>query len=265
MNVLYKYRAINDNTLKMLKNTELYCSEPKCFNDPFDSYFEFDFNGTTDDLIKYFKSNGIPESDISCNLAKIRAGEKEIKDFFPREDHDNSSVLNISCFSEEPDNILLWSHYAKNHSGICIGFKTYYDAGSCCLHFSPDDLGKFHPDITSGIIPLSKVEYSDDMPKPYNRLKDDVKRLIEFVKTKSIIWIYEKEYRIILFKRIMKNNPIHFDQNEISEIIFGINADEKSKQKIRDIISRYKDNGKWINYYQCTREKGRYKIKLVKC
>lgn len=32
--------------------------------------------------------------------------------------------FNVSCFSEIPDSILMWSHYANNHEGFCIGYDT---------------------------------------------------------------------------------------------------------------------------------------------
>ena len=50
------------------------------------------------------------------------------------------SMLKISCFSEEPDNMLLWSHYGNKHTGICIGFKVYQEFKSNCIHLSSRDL-----------------------------------------------------------------------------------------------------------------------------
>jgi hypothetical protein len=29
----------------------------------------------------------------------------------------------VTCFSEEKDNVLMWSHYAENHSGFCIEYN----------------------------------------------------------------------------------------------------------------------------------------------
>lgn len=34
--------------------------------------------------------------------------------------HDN---YRITCFSERPDNILLWSLYSNKHKGICIEYN----------------------------------------------------------------------------------------------------------------------------------------------
>jgi hypothetical protein len=34
--------------------------------------------------------------------------------------HEEVGVL---CFSEKYDNILMWSHYAKSHTGLCVEFS----------------------------------------------------------------------------------------------------------------------------------------------
>lgn len=275
MDKIYKYRALEknisdtDNTVKLLKDNAIYFSEPKEFNDPFDSYIEFisidtskwlkDFQEKTkEEQEKYLERIGLSDDKIQ-KLKNIDI--KKPNSFYPSKSLQKSSRLRILCFSEEADNMLLWSHYSEDHTGICIGFKVHSEYDSYCLHFNPDDLKI--PDIQKGTISLFKVTYSEDMPNPYNIFEDRPERLIDFARTKSKCWEYEKEHRLIILDNMVAKNLIRFDPHEITDIIFGIKTEKKHKDKIRNIIDSYPNNGKWIKIHECSREKGKYKIKIT--
>lgn len=38
-----------------------------------------------------------------------------------------SQQIGILCLSEKPDDILMFSHYAKHHTGICLKFEATDD------------------------------------------------------------------------------------------------------------------------------------------
>lgn len=158
--------------------------------------------------------------------------------------------------------MLLWSHYAKDHSGICIGFKVHSEFNSQCLHLEPRDLNIFRSPIPRGVVPLFKMKYDIKMPAPYNRLIEDEKRLFDFATTKSDVWCYEKEHRIILHNNLLINNPVHFEPTEITDIIFGIKTKDTEKSRIIDITKKYPSSGNWINFYECHRAIGNYKVDL---
>lgn len=82
---LYNYTAINKNTLKMIKNHEIWLSHPDNFNDPVDP---------------------------SIKLFNINNGEYDYL-------IDN---IKIACLTAKNDNTLMWSHYADKHKGICIEY-----------------------------------------------------------------------------------------------------------------------------------------------
>jgi len=263
MNKIFKYRDItDDNTIRLLENFELFFNDPKNFNDPFDSYIELDSKGSLLDWEKYFTEIGLPPNVIKINLDQFKVRVLQPNDFDSDIYKELTSELKIACFSEEPDNILLWSHYAKDHSGICIGFKVYSEFNSQCVHLNPNDLNAI-PRTPKGVIPLIKVKYNCNMPSPFNRFKDDTRRLMEFPMQKSKKWEYEKEYRIILYNKLIINNPVHFAPNEITDIIFGIKTEDNHKNKILKIISNYPKRGNWINLYECKRKKGKYSLTFV--
>lgn len=51
---MFKYRDLRSaGTTKLLKDFELFFNEPKNFGNLFDSFIEFDFNGTLQDWGKF--------------------------------------------------------------------------------------------------------------------------------------------------------------------------------------------------------------------
>lgn len=95
-----------------------------------------------------------------------------------------------SSMSEVKDSMLMWSHYAQNHTGFCIEYE-----------FETND--KFD-------IFLHQVEYTKDR---YIVSKSDIsnKKSDWIYKTtccKSDVWSYEKEWRIVInnFDKMMPQN-----------------------------------------------------------
>ena len=64
------------------------------------------------------KKNGHEECNIDENKMKI-IFDKVFDDVFQKI---KTSIL-ICCFSLRNDSILMWSHYAKNHTGACVEFE----------------------------------------------------------------------------------------------------------------------------------------------
>ena len=93
----------------------------------------------------------------------------------------------IFYLSELPDSIVMWSHYAQNHSGIVLRFTD---------DTSDNPLTKARP-----------VRYVDQMPSLFNEESlsdmlagygglDHQKIMDEVVWTKSTHWAHEREWRI---------------------------------------------------------------------
>ena len=86
---LYKYQSFSINTLSSLSNNYLYFATPNQLNDPFDI--------ASVSLEKLLENLEINKMDFrTCSLSKNN------------------------------DNKLMWSHYAQEHTGICIGYKISY-------------------------------------------------------------------------------------------------------------------------------------------
>jgi len=90
------------------------------------------------------------------------------------------NTYGVICFSEKPDEILMWSHYSDNHKGICLEFTA--EKGT-----DLSNLDKNH-----------KVEYLAEYPRLMltDFVNNDLaKASIKVMWTKAKIWEYENEWR----------------------------------------------------------------------
>ena len=94
--------------------------------------------------------------------------------------------LSIMCFTKNFKNILMWSHYANNHTGVCIG----YDYSCSFFH------NKYSCSYSDNVGEIRRIEYTNDRPK-FIVPSDLVNDTSEWFK-KSKDWKYDKEYRVLL-------------------------------------------------------------------
>lgn len=198
---LYKYFPLNDHPRRktwltsLLLRGEFYLSSLDDLNDP----FEFSF-GT------------MPVS---------KTGYRTLIDAL----HDKTRNDGIICLSQKNDNVLMWTHYAERHSGICIEFETKKDK------------------IFQGV---NRVHY----PKSIMLSTDKDYRLI-----KSNDWEYEKEYRVIHPDRAKQTVVIN--QAAITGICTGLWIKEEDLSWLDSILKKRVNE---INKYSCEVDKKLKKI-----
>src|SRR4030042_874793 len=129
-NVLYKYGKFDEYVEKIFTHNEIYFSSPDGFNDPFDSKPHLTDYGTLKErklyLCKMYQKK-YPKKSKEDILADV---EMEIitkgRDGIVLEEALGKAVelmrnkLGICCFTKIRDNILMWAHYAKQHTGFCL-------------------------------------------------------------------------------------------------------------------------------------------------
>lgn len=247
----YKY-VTPETGQKIIENGTLRWSTPFLLNDPFDMQFAFQFRidhaaARAMALEKNWEHHYGKLHDRPLN--KLGQLIRQTRDQFPkmtREEFDETvgSVIDelmeltkrqlvefnkqivedgfsndkIICFTKDPENILMWSYYAQNHSGIVLRFTDE----------TPDN-------------PLSQarqVDYVSEMPSLFNEetLSDilsgyDVLNseflINEVVWTKSSHWAHEQEWRIYsgLGRTVNSYEDIPFTKTELDGVIFGIRTD----------------------------------------
>ena len=128
--VLYKYQRITEYALDALRNRYLYFSSFKQLNDPFDPFIT------------------LIASEVGGLTAAI--SEKGPK---------------IFCVTEDPNNPLMWAHYANAGASMCVGYAVF----------------------TGGLRLFNPVRYVANFVGRLNAL--------DFLMLKSSHWQWELEWR----------------------------------------------------------------------
>jgi hypothetical protein len=254
---LYKYRPINSWTIKGLSEKTIHFTCPNDYNDPFDCRINLLIDGTDEEWESYRQRMGITAEELNLyKSARIITAENSGTYFREIQRH---TLLNIriSCFSEVPDNILMWSHYADSHKGICLMFETIKFDTIQFMVFNKEDLeyktSNLPPDH-SGII---KIRYADKLPQAYNHLEYNKDKIAPFLLTKSTDWDYEKEWRMLLPKEALTTEDPRYLENQLKGVIFGLSCTEENKTVVKEALK-----GQSVVFYQTFAIKDEYKLEI---
>lgn len=255
--VFYKYRPADKFAIALLEDQEIKFSYAEEYNDPFDSKLIINVDSTTDSVLQCLERSPIPEQNKKHIRERIRRGEITGDEYLQLAYKAAERTIMSSCFSGNPDSLLLWSHYADSHKGICVGIRDCssteisamkFDVEGCCT--SPDD-----PHY-SGLFPVYEVNYSDDGIVEWNAFDDDIKIFIDAHRNKAKCWKYEDEYRIIVPKNSFKSQILPFDPRFLVEVYFGCCIDSYFRSKAIEIIKeRYMEKGIMVRVFQMVRSK----------
>lgn len=220
---LYKYQPFDEHSRENLKKHQIWFSKPIELNDPYDCDIRLRILRSSDEeYSRFYRLVRITANDARY-FDKGRPNErlkKVVNRVAPEMlDTIKQRVLSdrgIACFSEENDNLLLWSHYAQKHSGFCLEFNT---------SFGP---------FSTGL--LREVKYEQDIPSVnLTDIVDRDRKYSTFDKmftTKAICWSYEREWRIIDWEPGGKP----YESECLTAVYFGLKMQENHKFCIMDIL-----------------------------
>lgn len=147
-------------------------------------------------------------------LRGARLDNKADRKSFNRWRKHTAAKLGLLCFSKSWRNPVLWSHYAREHKGICLGF----DVPKNCL---------------------VEVQYVNDRLQ-FEELVPDEDQLQQLLQTKFKDWKYEAEYRRILcLHETSKADNLHFwpfgSDLILREVVLGARC-KVGKQDIKKLL-----------------------------
>ena len=145
---IYKYHSININLLQSIRKQENWYSKLSLLNDPYECFF---FDNTNSSVYREFLS-----------------------------------TLAVCCFSKNRNEILMWSNYASNHTGVCLEFEV---VGDEILKGRLMDV-----DYDNEPLSLDTVERTHT-----GHLSLHISKNGRFLKTKFKNWSYEQEKRCYAF------------------------------------------------------------------
>lgn len=175
--ILYKYIPVEDWLPHLMNGDSMLFSSRTTFNDPYDSRSAFQVDQSKEGrkwLLDKFK---VEQSHWSP-AERIRKANQALQRLrLPSIDGDEVALDNVGilCLAEHWNNMLMWSHYAKQHAGICVGFRTDIDFFRIAF----------------------KVEYISEFPVILRPQDDQEVILQKALLMKAECWKYESEWRII--------------------------------------------------------------------
>ena len=225
--VVYSFRVCNNYTYADLANDTITLVRPKCMNDPFDSLVMMWFNeNNIRNINKDYK-----KKNSSLHFASLAKSYQyyRIRSFCANTDTMKSDKT-------IPQNILMWSHYANGHKGICVKYRLKNDfVGS-----------ERSPELDKSYVCLNKVVYGEE-PNEIVDLNVQEMTIANGFLRKDYNWSYENEVRLISYNADCEEDFIALPMKrnaEIEAIYFGYKCTETEKE----IVKKLTQNSK-IMYY----------------
>ena len=267
--LFYKYQPINNHTKDNLRQSTFYFHNPCKHNDPFDSKICVYAECTEKQWVKrqvqasrkrgYEIEDKIAKDLLEHNIkeGKLKRNEKVITTEISN--LDNAAPL-ACCFSKENNNILMWSHYADHHKGVCLNFKAKHGYKTESFRHATE----YRLTVNSVQTPLYPIKYEKEKPKTI-KLNDlnqakNIELFMDFFLTKSPCWEYEKEYRLLSQDT---ENIKKFKKEEFEGIIFGLRVDYFDAYMIYKTIKKnYLDKDIPINFYKAREKETEYGVEI---
>lgn len=252
----YKYTS-PETALAVLKNRTVWYRTPLDFNDPFDIqsglHFDFDIDTLHDRLLdrwhefavsdfeppvlsndvwgkialeirRHYPTRGFPRDDLKkLTLEGFSFLVQQIKltrQQYQQRWQEMLPNIRVFCVSEHRDNLLMWAHYAKDHSGAVFEFWSLPEEDNALSVARPVQYVKRPPPF------FSESEWLDDLTGIKALDTDALYRRYAYVKSKH--WKYEREWRVWYpLANEGKYDEVPIRQSEFKALYLGCNAEPK--------------------------------------
>lgn len=226
--VLWKYRSLDAQHPERLRDIfvkhKIWMSKIDEFNDPFDCSPLADSKGTLSEWKQHFREVGRSQTEHLPKHAqkKTIAGLMDRNPLFRNkwlgkeagDEHLRKLIVTtlnqtgVFSMSEINNDILMWSHYADSHKGVCIGFD-------------PEKMAAFPP---------FRIKYSELRPSINLRTDNGIPIIEKGLLTKSDHWQYEREWRLIERKF---TGPFDIPRDCIKYVVFGARITTDVEELVR--------------------------------
>lgn len=161
--ILYRYSPADYYNIRSLETGKMYLSEIGKMNDIFE--------GITDEI----DDKTLSEIEKLYDLAYIKS------------------------FSEKYDNLIMWSNYADNFSGMCVAYDVKKLQDNILYHLFPVRYSNNRNTKSNLISSFRELEEMKHAKKESNDYSFDfLKDVMGLFLTKSVDWKYEEEWRLIV-------------------------------------------------------------------
>jgi hypothetical protein len=239
---LWKYREWNDFAVRMIVHGEVHYTKLENLNDPFDLAFSHRLPTREDELDDYARqlcAQQFPLDSSSERLVHFNNIKNEIRRLTKASPGGivppfSKTDLGVLCLSAIANDVLMWSHYANHHKGVCIGIRT-----SCLIEKR-----------------ILQVSYSDDKPIidawSYIRKNQDV--FVNATRTKGMHWKYEEEWRTV------HHAGPHLYPNCVDRVVIGVRADTTTRKAVFKAVESAEHP---IDLFDATIHRTQFKLEIM--
>ena len=211
--------------------SQLYFSDPSSFNDPFDCHID-----------PLSALNRALETDLCSERRKILG---EVKVAFEERDP-RLKERAVCCFCSNMESLLMWSHYADSHRGVCLMYEFPAD-------YIPTRYA--HRSSETFFVGATPVQYRDnwyfswlcdgDMDDPIDG-EPTVNAAAWILAAKSEVWSYEEEFRMIM----SAPGAIQIEPEHLKQVTFGLRTSEVHKSLIKKTLMGLNDKVLFVQAYR---------------
>jgi hypothetical protein len=242
---LYKYRAFDPKNLRdIFVNKRIYLPDASKFNDPFECRPAVTYHTNSRKRTEYLKELTkvkFPVADRKTRR-KLMKGKASLmtNETLLRHTYDNLvASIGVYCLSEKRDDLLMWSHYATSHRGLCIEFDAKTEGSLFWQAF--------------------KVVYQDDYPVVNVMDMGNGDEFRKALLTKCTCWRHEEERRILKMEDDGGPGYYAFGSECLTGVIFGALMSEEEKSHIVSWIDGYPSR---VALYQAKLNGQSYKLDI---
>lgn len=204
---LYKYTTA-DNAIRAIEDGTVYFAQFSQFNDEYEGFANLDTSFSSQDWANFLVQNGIFGWEASFLMTTVKTNPAQAAEIIKKTIEENQNNNGFFCLTPNPNNVLMWAHYADQNKGCCLGYDLLAD--------------------TELFSHIRKVEYGDNTIA-YNYLHNNGGAM-DAMFHKSKHWEYEDEYRVIW---INQHGARKVKDGSLCKIIFGSKIDVKKEGEIK--------------------------------
>lgn len=262
---VYRYRAVNENTLSALGENKLFFSTSNYYDDPFDTYFHINWdmprkmaailnNGTVPE--KMFLGNEYIRQLVARAKGTDLTGATENVIGYLKEIRNEMRKNTWSiCFSESFDNENLWLKYADRHKGFVMEYEVkqllegemrVIGCGLCdnCknnilkaaiwpVYYANEKYDATEYASFCAVCKLLEKNGMSDIVQQYLTAELYTWDAIRVILIKKWVHHYDEEWRLVLAPQYnIKQQCKPLKECKPNRIILGLNLEDKNQQKI---------------------------------
>lgn len=238
---------------RILCDSQLWCSDPRAFNDPFDCRPNLIMsNITVAEAIQrteaMIQRRGLPADHPHAVTARNAAregkfGSPEMYEALGRGMQAAIDRSSVCCFNSVWDDPRMWAQYADDHKGYCLAFELDgnwpEDAVPIPVNYSEE-----RPEIDLA------VDTMEDRDAAWHYVEGSIF-------TKSSHWRGEEEVRV--FRHETPPGLLAFPPSALKAVYLGLQIRPENRERL---IAAIKQRRQWIPAYQLHLHESRYEFEL---